>query len=110
MPDDLGQEPDPQPAAPLDADDAAPATGPARLKGTQSLERLRDRVRLAARELERLRQENRTLRERIDQLERRPTFDPEATVLAFDEDPEALRAKIERFVEAIDAYLAQENA
>lgn len=95
-----------QPLAAETAD--APARGSARLKGTQSLERLRDHVRQAARELERLRQENATLHERLAALEDRPAVDPDAAVLGFDEDPAALRAKIEGFIEAIDAYLAQE--
>ena len=89
----------------------ATARGSVRLKGTQSLERLRDRVRQAARELARLRQENATLHDRLAALESRPAVDPDATaVLGFDEDPEALRAKIEGFIEAIDAYLEQEAA
>ena len=72
--------------------------------------RLRDRVRKAAQELERLRQENHALRERIEQLETRPAIDMDGTVLAFEDDPEVLRGKIEEFIEAIDIYLAQENS
>ena len=80
--------------------------GLARLRNPRSLERLRDRVQEAADELERLREENAALRERIEALETRPPVDPDATMLTFDEDPEALRRKVESFIDAIDAYLA----
>ena len=76
---------------------------------TVELERLRDRVKKAARELERLRTENAALTERIRRLETSPTVDLEGTVLAFDEDPEMLREKVEGFITTIDAYLARET-
>ena len=90
-------------------DDSAPAKGPARLKSPQSLGRLRDRIRHAAQELERLRRENRALRDKIAELETRPPVDVDSALLSLDEDPAVLRAKIEGFIEAIDAYLAKEN-
>ena len=73
------------------------------------VERLRDRIKKAARELERLRTENAALTERIRQLETSPVVDLEGTVLAFDEDPDILREKVESFITAIDAYLARET-
>jgi hypothetical protein len=79
------------------------------LKGPQSLERLRDRVKKAAHELERLRTENAALTERIRRLESRPAVDLDGTVLAFDEDPDVLREKVEGFIQAIDTYLAKET-
>jgi len=86
-----------------------PKQEPVRLKSPQSLERLRDRVKKAAHELERLRKENTALAERIRQLETRPAVDFDGTVLAFDEDPEALREKVESFIRSIDTYLAKEE-
>jgi hypothetical protein len=82
---------------------------PVPLKSPQSLERLRERVQAAARQLERLRKENAALAERIRALETRRAVDLEGTVVAFDEDPEVLRRKIEGFVSAIDAYLSKER-
>ena len=105
-----------QPAAPQemkpttnDSNDKPKRRPPVSLKNPQSLERLRDRVKKAARELERLRQENAALAERIRLLEARPAVDLEGTVLAFDEDPDLLREKVEGFIQAIDTYLAKES-
>ncbi len=84
-------------------------SGPTRLKSPQSLERLRDRIKTAAHELERLHKENAALAERIRALEARPAVDLDGTVLAFDEDPDALREKVAGFIEAIDTYLARES-
>lgn len=92
-----------------DSDDKPKRRPPVSLKNPQSLERLRDRVKKAARELERLRQENAALAERIRHLEARPAVDLEGTVLAFDEDPDLLREKVEGFIQAIDTYLAKET-
>lgn len=104
------------PAAPHDehpvSDDGADASkrrSTVSLKSPQSLERLRDHVKKAARELERLRTENAALTERIRRLETRPAVDLDATVLAFDEDPDVLREKVEGFITTIDAYLARET-
>lgn len=80
-----------------------------RLKRAQSLERLRDRVQAAAEELHRLRAENEQLAARIEALESRPHLDVEGTVLAFDEDPDAIRRKVEGFIDAIDRYLARDR-
>lgn len=90
-------------------DDALKRHNTIPLKGPQSLERLRDRVKKAARELERLRTENAALTERLRRLESRPAVDLDGTVLAFDEDPDVLREKVEGFIQAIDTYLAKES-
>jgi hypothetical protein len=79
------------------------------LKGLQSLERLRDRVEQAAREISRLREENTMLARRLSEMEARPAVDPEGSPLSFDEDPEVLRRKITGFIEAIDRYLEGEQ-
>lgn len=98
-----------EPSAAPPHEGTTPHRGPVHLKSPRSLERLRNRVKKAAQELERLRKENAVLAERIQQLETRPAIDLEGTVLSFDEDPEDLRKKVERFIQAIDAYLATEN-
>lgn len=84
--------------------------GPASVKGLGALEKLRDRVEVAARELKRLREENEALAERIAELEERPFADQEGAFVPLDEDPELLRRKISGFIEAIDRYLDQEGA
>ncbi len=99
---------DPQPAS-NDGGSPPKRRGTVPLKNPQSLERLRDHVKKAARELERLRAENAALTERIRHLETTPAVDLEGTVLAFDEDPDRLREKVEGFIQAIDAYLARET-
>lgn len=99
----------PPPSPEHDSPEDEALRGSARLKNPESLVRLRDRVKKTAQELERLRQENRALRERIEHLEARPTIDIDGSVLTFEEAPDILRGKIESFIEAIDTYLAQEN-
>lgn len=79
------------------------------LQNPQSLERLRERVKQAVHELDRLRQENAALAQRLQQLEARPDVDFDGTVITVDADPEALREKVEGFIKTIDAYLAREN-
>ncbi len=83
--------------------------GSVHLQSPQSLVRLRERVKQAAHELERLRKENAALAERIEQLETHPDINLDGTVFAFDADPDVLREKVEGFIKTIDAYLAREN-
>ena len=98
-----------QPAPASDHDEMPKRRGTVPLKNPQSLERLRDRVKQAAHELDRLRQENAALAQRIQQLETRPAADFDGTVLAFDTDPDALREKVKGFIKTIDTYLAKEE-
>ncbi len=86
------------------------SAGPIQLKGNRSLERLRQRVEEAARELERLRGENAALLERLQAAEQRPLLDVEGALVGFDEEPEVLRQKVAGFIEAIDRYLDQNRA
>ena len=83
--------------------------GPVHLKSSPSLERLRERVKQAVHELDRLHKENAALAERIRHLETRPDIDLDGTVLAFEADPDVLRKKVEGFIKTIDTYLAKEN-
>ncbi len=80
-----------------------------------ALERLRQSVAAAAREIGRLRAENERLSAeserlgaRVRELEEAPgaALD-DGTVLALDRERDALRAQIERSIEAVDYYLAQ---
>ncbi len=71
----------------------------------EAMQRLHRRVEEAAETIERLRAENRQLRERVDELEARPTFPEAETVLTLDDDPEELRDQITEFIDAIDTYL-----
>ena len=83
--------------------------GDVQLKDLDSLERLRDSVEAAARELKRLREENAALAERISALETHPgTGLDQGTLLPFDEDPDVLRRKVATFIEAIDQHLKGE--
>jgi predicted transcriptional regulator len=69
------------------------------------LERLRDRVEVAARELTRLREENEALRTRIEQMSGTADLELADSITALDEDPEVVRRKVRGFIELIDRYL-----
>lgn len=79
------------------------------LRGMVSLERLRDRVEVASRELRRLRDENAALATRLSELESRPFLLEGETTISFDEDPEVLRRKVTGFIETIDRFLQKEE-
>jgi hypothetical protein len=73
---------------------------------------LRAAVRRAAEEVGRLREktgrlegENGRLRARVTQLEADPSAGRDGTALLLDDDPEALRERIDQFIDAIDAHL-----
>lgn len=87
----------------------APAPKPARTERPaspeQALERLRARTLDAVRELERLRTENELLAQRVFDLEREGGRTPDV-ILPFAETPEAMRAKMDEFIEALDTFLA----
>lgn len=70
-----------------------------------ALRRLRDRITEAADTIAQLRAENEQLRERIQELEKRPVLPDDKAVLTLDDDPEALRSRVTDFIDAIDAYL-----
>jgi len=85
--------------------------GPSHLKGTRSLERLRDRIDLAARELYRLREENTELQKELDTLRLHGVESTEGTAVVFTEGPSTLRSKVESCIESIDRYIqASETA
>jgi 5'-deoxynucleotidase YfbR-like HD superfamily hydrolase len=67
--------------------------------------RLHRRVAEAVETIRRLRAENERLRRRVEELEAGPDLPEDETVLALEDDPEALRGRITRFIDAIDTYL-----
>lgn len=87
----------------------APAPKPARTERPaspeQALEHLRARTLDAVRELERLRAENELLAQRVSDLEREGERTPDV-LLPFAETPETMRAKMDEFIDALDAFLA----
>lgn len=84
--------------------------GTVHMKSPKSLERLRDRVGEAAREILRLREENAALAERLEALEaQQASLPPGGTLVTFEKDPEALRKQVEHFIQTIDQYLDQEK-
>ncbi len=84
-----------------------PKRGPVYLKGTRSLERLRDRIDLAVKELARLREENAALQKQLDSFQSHGIEAMDGTPVVFTESPSALRTKVENFIEAIDRYIEQ---
>ena len=79
------------------------------LRGAESLRQLRDRIKKAIEELNRLRTENQKLADRIAELERGPVFDENNTIITFNTPPHLLRKRIDSFIDAIDAYLAKND-
>ena len=72
----------------------------------RALAQLRDRVEAAAREVERLREENAALAERVAALQSGSGLAaPAGPALPGGEDPEKLKAQIQGFIEAIDQVL-----
>lgn len=80
------------------------------VRSERALERLRDRISLAARELQRLREENARLHRQVEDLQTRGLGEVEGTPVVFTEDASALRSKVERFIESIDLHLAAVSA
>ena len=74
-----------------------------------ALRRLQKQVHRAAQEIDRLRTENRRLKQRVQQLEQRPAVDENEAFVTLD-DPDALRTRIEGFIDTIDAYLGDDAA
>ncbi|MFB6098895.1 MAG: septum formation initiator family protein [Salinibacter sp.] len=71
--------------------------------------RLRAQVARATTALDRLQAENERLRRRVEELEQRPALQEDTTAFVLDDDPEALRARISHFIEAIDTFLDDET-
>lgn len=92
---------DATPISPTNSADSSEATDPS----SDALARLRNRIRQAVQEIERLRTENRRLQARVRELEQRPALDDDEAFVRLKEDPEALRNQIEHFIETIDTYL-----
>ena len=95
--------------SPVESRQGKRPAGMVQMKGLGSLERLRDRVEVAAHELKRLREENEALSRRVRELESNPSGEPKASLLTSDQDPELLKRKITGFIEAIDRYLERER-
>ncbi len=83
------------------------SAGPA--DGRVMLETLRTRVRAAVDEIVRLRNENETLRRRLDDVRSQPRVDRDAIVLNVDQSPEELRRAIESYIELLDQYIGSQD-
>lgn len=71
----------------------------------QLLQQLRKRVRYLMQEIQRLRRENASMAERLEELEERVAHD--GTLLMLEEDPESLREQITAYIEVIDTKLGE---
>lgn len=69
------------------------------------MQRLARRVKEAVTTIDGLRAENERLRRRVEELEAQPDYPEDETVLALDDDPDAVRERITQFINTIDAYL-----
>jgi uncharacterized small protein (DUF1192 family) len=85
------------------------SSAPVTMKGTRSLARLRDRVNLAVKELERLRSENLRLRKELDRAAADSHQPADGTSIVFAESADELRERIELCIGAIDAHMETQN-
>lgn len=69
------------------------------------MRRLARRVKKAVATIENLRAENERLRQRVEELEAQPDYPEDETILALDDDPDAVRERITQFINTIDTYL-----
>lgn len=83
--------------------------GPTHLKGTRSLERLRDRIELAVKELHRLREENNALRRELEAVHKGSRDEGDGTNVVFTESPDELRKKLEDYIHLVDELIEAEN-
>ena len=79
------------------------------MKGTRSLARLRERVDLAVKELDRLRNENKKMRRDLEKVANQPAIDIEGTPVIFSESGPELRSRIEECIRLIDAHMAENH-
>ena len=84
--------------------------GPAHLKGTQALERLRNRIDLAVKELHRLREENHSLQKELEGLRKGGGSSEDGTAVRFTESADDLRASLEQYIGTIDELIRKEEA
>jgi hypothetical protein len=84
--------------------------GPTHLKGTRSLERLRNRIDLAVKELHRLREENTALRRELDAVHKGSRDDGDGTQVVFTESPDELRRKLEDYIGLVNELIEAENS
>lgn len=84
--------------------------GSKHLKGTRSLESLRIRIELAAKELYRLREENLQLHRELEAMRNRGNSSAEGTSIVFSESAASLQSKLESYIRVVDRYIEQEIA
>jgi len=82
--------------------------GPAHLKGTRSLERLRARIDLAVKELNRLRDENLHLHREIEALKKGAVSSGDGSEIVFSESGPELRKTLEAYIGVLDRYIEEE--
>lgn len=76
----------------------------------EAVRHLHTQVARAVAAIRSLKAENRRLRERIAELEKRPAVPEDETVVTFPTDPQTLRETVDHFIDAIDDYLDAEAA
>lgn len=83
--------------------------GSAHLKGTRALERLRNRIDLAVKELHRLREENTVLRREMEAVQNRKDDTVDGTQVVFTESPDELRQKLEDYLALVNELIEAES-
>lgn len=77
------------------------------MDGTRSLERLRDRVDLAVKELRRLREENGALRKELAAARKTKTAPEDGSTIHFNESPGELRKQVQVLIDVLDDHIEQ---
>lgn len=83
--------------------------GSAHLKGTRALERLRNRIDLAVKELHRLREENIALKRELEAVQKVKDDAVEGTPVVFTESPDELRQKLEDYIALVNELIEAES-
>jgi len=83
--------------------------GSAHLKGTRTLERLRNRIDLAVKELHRLREENMALKRELEAVQKVKDDAVEGTPVVFTESPDELRQKLEDYIALVNELIEAES-
>lgn len=111
-PNDREEVPGQQSMFESDSPERAPSNrkrGSAHLKGTRALERLRNRIDLAVKELHRLREENTVLRREMEAVQNRKDDTVDGTQVVFTESPDELRQKLEDYIALVNELIEAES-
>ena len=110
VPDSEPADPVPDSVASRSSDDVSMDLSHLPEENREAIRRLRRQVDAAVETIRELRAENERLRKRVEDLEAQPKFPDDKSVFSLDEEPDVVKERITRFIEAIDTYLEAGDA